>query len=563
MKLKTPYLILGVSLWQFLLFVSVFSVFEIHFQSIKDVEILLNLSAKLLSDAPNRFVFHTHILISQLLESLYVFSKKDWYSYFLLAVLGISFVSINFKILQTRQNWKGVLFVVLGSLLLQIPILTQLNFEVVAGISAIAGAIIILPKEFNKINIARYLFGFLLLLLAFLLSSSAFILSGIPCFLFVFSQTNRKYFNQIILKLFVLMMLVLVTIGSDWYNKNAYHDKQEWHIFREMQELSQKLRQIDIKTCNQDPDCEAVLAKLEWTLNDFRILQNGFIYPNATFSNYKIKTFIQEAHLEYSQKHRIEDTNHELLINKNYNYLIISSLAIFLFALLLCIQNYRRALKILFFGVFIFALSLLSIYFFNISKYLLSPLWVLLAVLPLFWSIPQEEVKTTFELKKLNRFQLVSLSFLTMLILVQITATLFNQRAKSENISSQFIDEVLVKNTSKNLANLYILWETDLSLIQLKPFEKLPNNQKNIFWLHNYQQSPALKSRLDNYQVEDLYKNLVEKKNLFLVIDNEKFNALSKIYKLYISEHYDLLIQFERQNKESEKYGIYGIGIKK
>mgnify|MGYP000648655337 CR=1 FL=1 len=59
-----------------------------------------------------------------------------------------------------------------------------------------------------------------------------------------------------------------------------------------MQELNQKLQQIDIKTCNQDPDCEATLAKLNWTLNDFRILQNGFAFPNETFSNYKIKTFL-------------------------------------------------------------------------------------------------------------------------------------------------------------------------------------------------------------------------------------------------------------------------------
>jgi hypothetical protein len=477
---------------------------------------------------PDPHHFSSNILIGFALNGLYTFAPKVcWYSIYLILGLFLAFWAfLSTLCLRTHQFFKTFLFI-LSFLFVDLYYFTQLNFTMTSCL-VFQGGIFLLVQLFEEKNrIFRWkilCLGASCILLSFLMRDQSFAFSFLSAFPFmVYSFKRKKLTPNVLIFIFSLVLLI---VGAFLFDRNQYRQDEHWSKYLDYVRTYTKYHEFYSIEFTQKN--KTIFDKIGWTLNDYNLFMDWYVLDDDKYDKNRIT-----ALGGYFDRGKSDALKSFLNIFRSFlaqNFLF----CFFCFCLFCPLKHFRFVFLNL---IWVLAILISLAYFAKIQGRVVFPPLSFLVGLSIYFAIPtaatgsEEKERLPFWAQKLSPIFLIILLILILPTLLRFY-TVNNQAIKDYKNVKQ---SIMSMNPDRN--KLFVLWDAIFpyeSIIAFDDYEIYRN--WHIFALAPYQRSPIAQEMLDYHGVKNLFRDMVDNPNIFLICSGEE----KEMYHQYMKEKYSL-----------------------
>jgi len=221
-------------------FVIITLLFKIDFETTDD-SVMNILSSGSYTGSPETKLIFTNIWIGHILKLLYInFTSINWYSWYLIITLFVSYVAIQFQTMKFCENIfdKLTSHIIVFSVIL-IPALTSIQFTKIATISILSGILLML---YSRRSIVLILGSFLIILGSGIRIQSLYlVLITILPILFILIYWGKSNFRTFL----PLLIPIFLSFLFSFLNNKVYSSNHDWKQYKELNYLMSKLNDYD------------------------------------------------------------------------------------------------------------------------------------------------------------------------------------------------------------------------------------------------------------------------------------------------------------------------------
>jgi hypothetical protein len=470
---------------------------------------------------PSERLIFMNLVIGYILQFLYTYLPfLNWYTWFLLSVVIISFFTLQFIINGSIKGRKLKIITHIIILCIVYPLLVKICFTKIAAISIISGLVLIFFNSNSKSNLV---YGYFLVLIGVAIRMEVFFMLLLLIFPIYLTFIYQKKVKQLIHPSIVFTLGILLSA----FNYFNYRSSAEWQYFSTINYIRSRITTYD----NPNFEYEKVKNKLvvaNWTKTDYDFVSKFYFDLGITkFNPEVLKSLISSS---------IEDKD-----NLKFNYIVKSlfknlkkfigfithnpfSIVVFCGMLILIYnQKWKIIVQIVLFAGYCFILINTFEIFFNGNYTKQRLLWVILY--SIYGIIIYHALKIVLSSKLKSVFMYVT--FLSLFLIVNSTNFLLAKPSSNGYELQKYIEE--------KSDRFYITWP---SMEQLDVFE-MPIHYKNAYFLGWLQGSPMNKEKLrSNFKMplEGIYQSRGTYDWYFIenpddLMTSENLNLVKKFYK--------------------------------
>lgn len=496
-------------------------------------------------------IFYAKIIV---MLNAYV-GRINWYFVVQFVIVFISFVCITYVLLQKFTYKLGLVLGVCFLTCFSYELYVSYQFTKSAAIATAAGCFILFYYlENEKIN-KKWIFGGIALIIvgsmirfySFLATMGVFFILGIVRVIIHLKSGKRRYVMQYLVSFFIA---VSISFGFYTLDKAIYNNQPEWKEYKEYNSLRSKIRDYPIPEYEED---KAEYEKIGMSKNDY---DNMLQWNIGDTDYYTVDLYkdILSISPEDEKEVRQDSTFFEGILFYIQEYMQISWSKCFVLVFLLILIIGRKKASTIAAGIITLGIiMILSMYLYFQGRYGLQRIELILwlAGFLLLLSINQN-FQIWGKIGKLgNNCILIGICLLTILSCFEGYKT--NIENKAENIESQKSIREFYDYLNSDKEKIYLLDATSGYMgEEIGLFEEYPLGYcDNVLGLGGwYTNSPVMKNIQQFYGIENLYADVVNNPNIFIV---DKQNIDVEVQ--YIREHYNENAYAE----EIETFGVYHI----
>ena len=476
----------------------------------------------------NEYIIQMNVLIGKFLVCLFkIFANINWYFLFLIFLQFIGFTTIGKYIIKIKGKKLGSIIYITILIPFYFVGLSNLQYTQVAYTLLTAGMIVQIYSLENKYK-KDLLYSMILIIFGTMIRFNCYYTYLIYIITYLFIKIiNKEKLNNVIIVNFIIGLFVIIiqNFSVNYYNNNF--------IYKKYFEYS-KIRVLHNDFCNIDyNENKDILKNVGWSENDKKLLDLVTIADEDVFSKDNLET-IYKAYISEKRMIKFDDT-----IPKNFIFIFgIKILIPICMCIILISLDQNRKNKIIILAICI----LQELIYMIINKcpvrviYPTCLMAYILIILDFKFDLKKIKEKTT---KKYIIFKVI---IIYLLITNLICNSIKMKYRKSLNEES-YIYNQLYEYISQNKENAYIYptYSLQYRYINTANLSVLPKGKiENLFpigsWMiYNKEYDEFLKK----YEIANMFKALVEKKNVYLV-DSNTYYLKGNIYEIitFLNEHY-------------------------
>ncbi len=511
--------------------------FSPHFQYNDDVQVLLLLKGVGLDQAPSALNARENILLCSLLKDLYLFFPEvQWYSCLLVSAQFLSLWAILAAFQWgAYRGFRSLLFL-FGFAGVGVYFFTNLQWTMTASLAAIGATLLLISlwkeKDLKPPAIA-FILIFLLVMLSvqirypslFLIAVLSLPVAGALVWKREITATRRTLFG-------FLALTLLIAVSSIGFNHFYYQRIPGWAPYIDF--FDQHFELHETRDPVYDQESKPLFDSIGWTSNDLELFQDWY--------------FMDEDIYSVDHLRKLSGNFPKFDFNKSTNYFLSKKIAFpttqiviyfFLAFLWLVPRGSLRLLGGTAFWVLFVLLFLMG--YEKLPERVYLPALFFLSTLPVFFIVPKWESRSqgTPKSPALVPITVLLLGFLTL-----FTGYFFQQEYSRNRRWVQC--ESLMKNYMADFHpqdhQLYALWGSHFPYEFFNLFEDFEAYRHfNIIPLTWFQRSPTVKAMLGRFRVKDLFRDMVDNPNLFLVCTPDETDT----YGIHMREKYQLETRLE------------------
>jgi hypothetical protein len=498
-----------------LLFFSVIFLLPIKMDQTDDFGLMILAAGIYTGEYENMLIFISPI-IGGCLNYLYsnVSNQLNWYSIFIVSIYFVSWFSILFLILKSKQfKQQKIIGFYFLFLTFGIYFLINFTFTVASFLIGISAILYFVFSEHSPKNNAIICVFFIL---CFLVRSFVFyyliILLSAIMLLFVIAKITKVNFKRISCLLFCALIVFT-------YNNSLISGNQEWKKFMEYNIVRGRIQDNpNLYFTNK----EEIKQKLNWSETDYQMLY----YWNTD----------GEKLFNTTQLHKIlESIKHSTFWSLYYlQFVLASSLFYCAVALLFLFFFINRNFNLYFFVLILFMLSTLVI----ISQIYIMKERVFLPVLLLLFAL----LLFIYKFKERNYLLVTA----TSLSLILMSFKTYNKVVENSH-QIKMLSKDMVAFTKLNNCD-FVLWgnlKMNCFTGFKQPFLILKDRIYISNWLsHSPHNSKILKKR----KVDSIYEYSIKNSNCLWLVEKDKFDFKSGLLKQYYIQYYGVKVDCKLLN---------------
>ncbi|WP_250629993.1 hypothetical protein [Rhodoflexus caldus] len=515
-----------------ILFGLVYSIFTPFYQTNDDVLMMLIVRGISVVTEPSEYVLFMNVLLGRFLKNLFLlYPDFDWYSFFMVSCLFVSFTVLGYLFFKYLKNTYILLYFLIFVFCIEIYILLNLQFTIVASITALAGMLTLCQT--NIIPPRDIVISTLCILISTMIRYQSTLLIFILLLPFIIISFYHEKLESISRYFKIIVSNIIIAFVFFIYSDADYKNYSNDYIY--FKSYIVKITDQNLETFYNEKEFMDILNSARWSKNDFEMIKNWFFMDKNL---YNIKSF-----KKITNKKHLFSVNFNLLSVKSYFFLyeIFSS-------------------KISFFMISV-ALGLFFIFPNKKDGYITSCLTiVVLVILVVFirytmkW--PPERVLIPmfitaisvilFSYRKLNiqnicRWKL-HVYLLTALIALYSGASLIQDQYNNSIYISSYNDSL--KKFCNRIPNgsLVVGWGVGFPYENILPFESI-SYLKHFYTypLGAFQRADDQMKILYQYHIGNIYYDIGNNDKIFLMVYSDKEKHLLKTY---VKEHYNFNTEF-------------------
>jgi hypothetical protein len=491
---------------------------------------------------PSERLIYIHIFIGYFLKFLYSYLPfLNWYTWFLIITLTISFISFQFVVNTCFKSLKIKFLAHIILLCVVFPLFVNICFTKIAAFTFISGLVLIVFNDTSRLSL---IFGYFLVLLGVAIRSEVFFL----LLLFIFPVYISALFQKKIKRLIHPSIVFILGIALSAFHYFQYRNSNEWKFHSDINYLRSRITTYDNPNFQYD-QVKKALIKANWTKTDYDFVSK--FYFDLGIKKFSPETLKGLVDPPKGSKYNFELKQVTKLLFKNFKkftgfitHNIISIIVLFGIILLFIKRKWNVLIQIALLTIYCFLLINAFEIFFNGNYTKQRLLWVVV------YSIYGVILFQSFNVlsNKSIKYTFIGVASFSLIFL-------FSQRITNYSKSSTNGYE-LQKYIEKKSDRLYVSWP---SLEQLDVFE-IPIHYKNAYFLGWLQGSPhnleKLKSNFIN-NPHGIYEVTQPYDWYFIKVQNDIMTADNlELVKRFYSENYRN-IGFKTFNHSIKGIGSY------
>jgi hypothetical protein len=518
-------------------FFFIFFVFlEPSFEENDDVQMMF-ISNGFAYQQPLEYLVFTNFIIGLILKSLYnTLPEIPWYGLYLYSLIFIALVIILY--VSIKCSGSIIKFVIMSYTILFFVtrIMMRLQFTSTAffiGIAFLAYYLFLTPSRSRINNLIIVILGVFLGAISLIRTSSfvGIFLWSVPLFIYSLRYIHIK-------KHILFAMSAIIIFSSFNYLNNVYYLKSSpnWQdYFNFLPPLA-----LVLITADKIPDSELkdALEKVNWSDNDYLMLNYWFYTDTRVFSTENLQNFSDSRPIKISLwqglKNTFKNLREEWLLE--IKYLALLSIFLMLFA-----PKQR-----LFFTFFIFWQFSIMYYLINYQYFPFRVAESMFAFTA-FFLILCAELSPFIKIGKKIILRINEHLIVTCLIMLAVLSTpnaiksLRYESNRNHILSNQLI-ETLQEMYNLNKSGIFIQQASALNWRKLSPFVSKQDLPKlNFIWLAWQINSPPYLELLQKLKIDDLPSAIATRKDIYLITSEPYLSY----YQKYMQEHYNQDVKME------------------
>ncbi|MCX7735835.1 MAG: hypothetical protein N2319_03890 [Candidatus Kapabacteria bacterium] len=500
---------------------------------------------------PSEMMVFTNVIIGKILVSLYKFNIHiPWYSLYLIFGIFISNIVLTYLLFKFQPNLLTLFFSILLSLFFIIINYINIQYTIVAGLLMLSGMSLLFSSNFmNKTTkFSKYLiyfFGSLIFIFGSLIRFENFFLINF-LFMSIIIIISLKFFKEakerkrIIRFVFIFIITICSSYILKKYNDSFYIVNQEFNKFIEYQSYRPILMGQQLLELQDNITKNKILTSVGWSNNDYKMIPYVFSFPNDIYSLEKLEKIvnnekIKSNHIEYY-------LNKFIFSLKSWDKLIINPVTIIAILLLLISINIFKIPKqtriLTFFIIWIiFVIILISTLTKPLPLRVFYTILTYLILIPFFIMIINKDNRNNDI--RINK-NLIIIFTIPLILFASIVIFFSNIYNKINQMEFKYFTEKLklpIMYVLKGGAYPFQFYPPLMDISELDNF-----NSIGLGWGTAH---PVNLKRIEKLKINDLYLDLINRKDLFLISSHIPKNKLENdVYKTYMKEHYNLDIDY-------------------
>jgi hypothetical protein len=524
-----PFLWAGVGVTAFLIGAFFLGIFP-RYETNDDATMNLIVSGKVLSDTPDEHLYSSNILIGLALRRLYVVAPEiPWYGIFLVLVLWAALVGLVYAFLRANGSRKQVMLSCCFVVAVGLPCLVNLQFTRVAFLAALAGLVLLSVAAGRTPDIRAWVGGFSLLAVAALVRFDACLFAGLvfsPAIAWAWWRpANPGSSRRLGL---CLVGFLALGFGLESYNRWYYDHSPGWEGFYDFNTLRAEF--TDYGRVEYTEHLRPVFESVGWSKSDLLMLREWGFVDRQLFSAEKMRIVLASALPQDRVKARHSgDMLAETVSQTKLGPILITGAACLL---LMGGGLWSRLVPCL---CFLATVTLcLALHFrFHLQPRLLFPALCVFVAAAVAGSVGSFAPSLGRTWSWVAARHWAAWTFVVALLLWQVGYYVF---LSDLNRLRRARAEAMLADLAPQPGQLIILWGAHF------PYEDLVlplDDQRALKGLKAcslgaYLQTPLTARRLQSFGIDDLFKALYERPDVFLVSTQDQNQALGA----YLSRHY-------------------------
>jgi len=486
---------------------------------------------------PSEYIGYSNCLLGFALKFLYTnLPGIAWYGLLMLSVQTMSLFAFLYSLLLSPNSRFKILLFMITWISFYFLFFSKIQYTATASLAAQAG-IFLGISLWHKRKISPYTYGWwflgILLFFSSLVRLEGFLITiftALPLLVFFLLNENNSSRRELVKtkKVFFFVLTSTIVFGAA-FNYFWYERDPGWREFNRFDK--ERVEFQDYRITEYNDRTKPYFDSVGWSQNDYRMFLNWYYLDTDIFSPEKVNEL--KAHFP-----RIGSRNKTLSFESLTDLLRSYGgqtflMFFFTFLLFLPTNAFRLLLAEL---AWLLALLTYLIYYYRAPDHVFVPLFALLLNTAIFFSVVDFR-----DLLPKKRKWLLILGVLFLCLITSSSFAVFWQ-FHQQNLKQTERENGL--NAALRLLNpkddqLYVNWA---SSIQFEDINALDNmdffRHFHLFELAVYQRGPDAKKMLDHFGIKDLFLDMVDNPNIFLVCSPEE----GTLYQNYMREKHHLAI---------------------
>ncbi|MCD6307427.1 MAG: hypothetical protein J7M24_00370 [Candidatus Latescibacteria bacterium] len=510
--------------------------FASSFQTNDDIGMLFIASGHGSSMEPDEHLRYSHVILGFILKKLFTITQEvPWYGIYHFFVHFLSMAALAYAVLDRSRSMKRIAFLLLYFGFVELFYLNNIQFTITSCIAAQSGVFLFM-SGLHKETYGRWgmlAASFLLLLVSFLVRANGFFLMmlvSLPVMALILWEERRNRSSAAVFLGFWLVVGVTV-FGLREYEKQYYNNDPAWEHFFEFSSLKSSF--VDYKHIEYTKETKAVFDEVGWSRNDLDMMRSWFHADEDLYSIENLRKITSRfpSYKTYLSFRQVVSIVLKKILTQKFFVL----LAAFFMLYMQGGEKGNRG-KILSALVFMLAVIAYLIVTKRLPNRVLQPMLSFFILTVLY-----------FNTRDIGSFSSIRRIINTVFIIILAFALSGFLIGQLHEVKTKKMDNLGLKQTVRELGpsadQLYVVWGASVPWENISQFDTLDFIRDwKLIILGTTLRTPITKKRMKQFGIDNIYRALFEKDNVFLVVRNNRY---LNYYKQFVREHYNTPITFE------------------
>ncbi len=518
--------------------------FVSSFQTNDDIGMLFIASGNGSSIEPDEHLRYTHVFIGFVLKYLYSQTQAiPWYGLYQYFLHFISMVALAYAVIDKDGSARRLLFLLLYLFFVELFLLNNMQYTITACIAAQSGVFLFfngLSKDTRGRWVSYAAAIFLLIASALVRTNGFFLMMLISLPILSISVWRNRNDRGMIRDFIGFWFIVSIAVfGLRTFERQYYRSDPAWAEFFTFSKL--KSRFIDYDHIEYNEETKHIFDDAGWSRNDLFLMRSWFHADEDLFSVDKLESISSQfpSFKTYLSIGEVFGTVTDKILDQWFMVL----LAVFFMLYLRGGEKGNRA-YILATLALIFAVFLYLLVARQLPNRVIQPVLSFLLVAAMYFSS-----------RELEQFSPVRKIVNTAMIGGICIALLFFLSEQHRESADKIAANRQFKNTVGELDpspdDLYVIWGS-VPWESILPFDTLDFMRDwKLVLLGTTLRTPITKARLAEFGIDNIYRALYERPNVFIVTRNRRYLYF---YSQYVLEHFGENLQFQYVFRSPEFY---------